>query len=110
MMIILMVSWEEIHMFRDRQDYTKQGVISLVLLAFERGKQGNTFATRDESIHPVYDACWRLGAEYRHGRVKEPHCLIGCGCARCRLSRIIQAQSILFSDDSIDAISKQLIR
>ena len=62
----------------------------LALLAFSRGKKGQTFCTHDESIHPVYNPAYELGNEYWKGRVKEPHTLVGCGCTRCRLDRIIE--------------------
>jgi len=62
----------------------------LALLAYERGKRGSTFVTHDEVIHPVYNPAYELGKEYWKGRVKEPHTLVGCGCAHCRLNRIIK--------------------
>ena len=62
----------------------------LAELAWERGKDGRTFATHDEATHPVYNPAYELGSEYRRGRAQEPHTLVACGCARCRLERIVR--------------------
>jgi len=64
---------------------------NLAELAYYRGQEGRTFATHDEATHPIYNPAYTLGAEYRRSeRVVEPHVLVGCGCPRCRLNRIIR--------------------
>ena len=97
---------------RDQYGYTKEGVISLARVAFDRGLNGRTGGTADESRHPVHGAAWILGTGYRKGGLwaQEQHCQIACGCSTCRLSRLVTRYSPLHASCDARDIAKQLDR